>query len=407
MSCQQYDKQISQYLADDLSADQRAALEAHVAQCQHCQRALQAERAIAEQLADMPLKALPDGYAAELRARLVNVKPEKPVKTASKLFSRHRKWLVAIAACLIVALSVVPLLDNIWYETTDKAAYEESALSYGEGMVGGEMSEAKGEVSEMDYNEEVLDDVATVEMSRDAAPKMADDLQARKLIKRGTIELSVVDYDVALDNINGLIGQYSGYVENSTVARHQNNSNSRSFDYRKGYMILRIPSEQFEVVFAQLLKFGEVSYQEQTSEDLTDVYRDTVNEIKNLEVRETALRKIMTQAETVEDIITVEAELSRVRGQINDLTGNLQQWDRLIDMSTIQLTISEQPDAAVVQPIDDDLSSRARRAFVGSLNGITHFLENIFVGIVGLLPIIVPILLIIAIVLAMWRRKKK
>ncbi len=414
MGCQKYKDSIFTYLNDELNQAEQQDFEDHLATCSDCQRELQIESAIAQQLSNSPLKPLPDGYRAELSAKLAQQRKPKQSSKIIAFGKRHQKWLIAAAACLILFVSAPALLDNLGAGMSyDKADSIEEAPQYG-------IMEGGGAVNGIASNEPIDDNNTELKMAdsllntekpaMDQKRDTSADLQARKLVKRANVSLVVTDYDEINQKIEALLGTVNGYVENSNVSVYQRSVANRLIDYRQGNMTLRVPSEQFKAVFQALLQMGEVAYQEQTSEDLTNIYRDTYNEVKNLEVREKALRRIMEKADQIKDIIAVENELSRVRGEINRLTGNLQQWDRLVDMATIHLNVAEKADdSQVVQPIDEGILGRAQRAFVTSMNKLIRVLENTFVGFVGLLPIVIPVIIVILIV---WlviknRRNKK
>ncbi len=412
MSCQKYNDNIFAYLNDELNQAERQDFENHLETCSNCQSELQVETAITAQLKDSALQNLPDGYSAELSARLAQQK--KPAKNNKIIaFSRrYQKWIIAAAACLILFVSAPALLDNLGVSNSYDQAKSEEAPQYGN-MVGGAVENSIESSEVLDGNNaEFKKSALLADTEKPALGEQRDsttDLQARKLVKRGNISLVVTDYDEISQKIEVLLGGANGYIENSNVSVYQRNVANRSIDYRQGNMTLRVPSDQFKTVYQALLQLGEVAYQEQTSEDLTNIYRDTYNEVKNLEVREQALRRIMEKADQIKDIIAVENELSRVRGEINRLTGNLQQWDRLVDMATIHLNVAEQTDdSQVVQPIDEGILGRAQRAFVTSMNKLIRVLENAFVGFVGLLPIVIPVIviIIIALVVIKYRRKK-
>ncbi len=413
MSCKKYKDNIFAYLDDALNQAERLDFEQHIETCSDCQRELQVETAIATQLADSPLQPLPASYSAELSAKLAQQKKPSNSRKVINFSKRYQKWLIAVVACLLLFVSAPVLLDNLGAGRPNDQAKLDEAPQYGN-MVGGSAESGIESAEVFDGNNAEFKKAAPMtDAEKPAMDEQRDtsaDLQARKLVKRGNISLTVTDYDQANQKIEVLLGSVNGYVENSNVSVFQHSVANRVIDYRQGDMILRVPSAQFEAVYRELLQLGKVDYQEQTSEDLTNIYRDTYNEVKNLEVRERALRKIMEKADQIKDIIAVENELSRVRGEINQLTGNLQKWDRLVDMATIHLNVVEKADdSQIVQPIDEGLLGRARRAFVISLNKLIKLLENAFVGFVGLLPIVIPVIVIVLITWAIvkYRRNKK
>ncbi len=413
MRCQQNKDNIFAYLNDELNQTEQRDFENHLETCSDCRRELQLETAIVDQLSNSPVEPLPDGYSAELSAKLAEQRKTSKSSKVIAFSKRYQKWLIAAAAVLLLFISAPALLDNLGTGMSyDKADSIVEETQYG-GMDGGALNDIES-AEVVDGNNAELKMAAP--LANEAKPSIdknhntSVDLQARKLVKRANISLIVTNYDEVSQQIETLLGSVNGYVENSNVSVYQRSVANRSIDYRQGSMILRVPSEQFKSVYQALLQMGKVDYQEQTSEDLTNIYRDTYNEVKNLEVREQALRRIMEKADQIKDIIAVENELSRVRGEINRLTGTLQQWDRLVDMATIRLNLAEKADdSQVVQPIDEGLMGRAKRAFVTSLNQLIKLLENAFVGFVGLLPIVIPV---VVIVLIAWlivknRRNKK
>ncbi len=401
MDCRGYRAKISSYLNDELTAAERVSFDRHRAECSDCRGQLALARALAEELDQLPLEALPIDYNETLKARLAAANQTEDRGNLLDFIRRRQKWLIGLAACVVLVFSL-PLLLDFSVEPTETIA--EDLLD----------NEAKSDVPLVEPGGEyelVDSDRATSLADSDVSPAVRDDLQQRKLIKRGSVDLAVANYDLLLEGVDALLADSGGYIKSSHVGIAQRQVGNRNVDYRQGNLTLCIPSDQFEMVYRRVLTLGEVRFHEQVTEDISNAYRDTVSAVKNLEVRETALRDIMKRATTVDEIITVEAELSRVRAEIDQLTGDLQQWDRLVDMSTINLTIQERVDGgAVIQSFDDDILKRASRAFRANANRLIDLLEVLFVGIIGILPLLLPVVaiaVIVGVVVKVIRRKTR
>ncbi|MCZ7399404.1 MAG: DUF4349 domain-containing protein [Candidatus Methanoperedens sp.] len=105
----------------------------------------------------------------------------------------------------------------------------------------------------------------------------------------------------------------------------------------------------------------------------------------------------MKNASTVKDVLEVERELERVRGEIESLTGRMNYLNQSVEMSTITVNVMEPaPIAGEGWGITDALREAAA-GFIGSVNGLI-----VFTGYI--LPIVVFIALIV--LLARWAKRK-
>ncbi len=200
--------------------------------------------------------------------------------------------------------------------------------------------------------------------------------------------MDIENYDEKLEKIMTMTTKMGGYVEDM--------SSSYQYGYRTenplkmGHVTIRVPQVKFHGVIKTLDELGRITDQNMSSEDITHMYRDIANEVANLEVREAKLREIMDKAEEIKDVLQVENELSRVRGQINDMKGTLIQWDQLVSLSRITINLYEVESLEVyIEPIDNSLITRIRESFINSINDLVYSLENLTILAVALFPFIV------------------
>jgi hypothetical protein len=158
-----------------------------------------------------------------------------------------------------------------------------------------------------------------------------------KIIKTGTLDLVVDSAQESLSNIETLVAEKEGFVQNSTIREHQDGTKS-------GYMTVRVPADNFESSLKEIKSFAVVVERETTSsDDVTEDYIDLSARLKNAQAQEARYTEILDVATTVEEILQIETALGNIRGYIESLTGQLQYLDSLTGFSTITINLSEEP----------------------------------------------------------------
>ena len=98
----------------------------------------------------------------------------------------------------------------------------------------------------------------------------------------------------------------------------------------------------------------------------------------------------MAQAVEIEDILNIENELTRLRGSISSYEKQIQDWEALVDMTTIYVELNEVKNLKpIVEPLDDSLIGKAIEGLIGTVNTIVRGLENLFVWVVSASPYLI------------------
>src|SRR5690606_14566838 len=106
----------------------------------------------------------------------------------------------------------------------------------------------------------------------------------------------------------------------------------------------------------------------------------------------------------LEDVLKVEVELSRVRGEIERMEGRLRVLENLSSLATVTLNVRERTDYSPEPPVAPDFSTRIARAWTGSIGDLRQLGENLVIFAVGVAPWLPLILLVIAIAIVLLRR---
>jgi len=153
-----------------------------------------------------------------------------------------------------------------------------------------------------------------------------------KIIFTGTIDLEVPDFDAAYEQIKGIVASSDGYISNSNII-------TTPAGKRRGTITVRVPQGAFNNILETLSAIGIVQSQYINSQDVTLEYTDLESRIKNLKETEIRLISLLDKAANVTEILEIEKELTRVRGEIEHLQGRLNYLSNKVDLATITITL--------------------------------------------------------------------
>lgn len=182
--------------------------------------------------------------------------------------------------------------------------------------------------------------------------------QRRIIIRTVDMLLVVPDVAASLDEISDLAKRFEGWVVSS----------DRSLTHR-GSISIRIPSDKLDEVILLLRGLAEeVESEVSTSRDVTDEYVDLQSRLTNQRATEGALLKLLDRAETVEEALNVQRELTRVQEEIERMLGRIKFLEETSAFSliTVQLKLapSEMPvDAGDDQTVSTRIPARFRATF--------------------------------------------
>lgn len=270
--------------------------------------------------------------------------------------------------------------------SSNTAAYEGIAADTAAYDTGGyALNDAVAMAEEVEYE---YDDM--LESGEGAAEASKNALAGRKLIKNVNLNVETEQFDVLLPSLENRVAALGGYIEDmSSYSRNDNYSS----DYigtkylRYANMTVRMPKENLDVFLDEV---GEQSNIVSRSENVTDVtlqYVDLESHKKALTTEQDRLLELMEQAQTVEDIITIEGRLSEVRYQIESMESQLRTYDNKIDYSTIYLSIDEVERYTPTEEITT--GERIRNGFMDSVRGVGRGLSNFAIWFVINIPYLV------------------
>ena len=220
----------------------------------------------------------------------------------------------------------------------------------------------------------------------------------RKLIRNVNLSLQTKEFDTVLDNMSQKVKDLGGYIQDSSVwGSSSDYSSSRSASYT-----LRIPSDKLDEFIDVVETLGNVTYKNESVDDVTLRYVDVDSHKKALETEQERLLALLEKAENVEDIITIENRLSDVRYELENYESQIRLLDNQIDYSTVYVDISEVSRVTDTgkQGFFEEVASR----FSDSVYVVLMGLRGFAIGILGSLPILVVWGVILAVVVILLRK---
>jgi len=229
---------------------------------------------------------------------------------------------------------------------------------------------------------------AAAEPAQSLSPAQPAD--RRKVIHTGRIELVVAGYDEARSKIDALLNDAGGYIDSTRVNRHRGAVSAAT-------LVVRIPSGAFASLLPRLAQLGEVTGEATDAADVTDQYVDTEARLASAQQLEKRLLELATARNaTIDQVLAVERELARVRGEIEGYQGHLKQWSDRVALSTltIELMTRSAELAGAVRPSLGSQSSSALRASLTAMCDFAGWLAVVLIALLPWLVVAVPVFLV-------------
>ena len=206
-------------------------------------------------------------------------------------------------------------------------------------------------------------------------------LDNRSIIYTGWITVRVSDVDQAARAATELAERYGGFVGGDR------RSGSAGAQDAQAELELRIPADEFTAAVDELAGLGEEEAREIRTEDVTEEVVDLATRIATAEASVARTRALMERAESIDDIVRVEAELSEREAALASLQARQRRLADLTTLSTITATLL----ARSATPAAEPDGSGFLAGLAAGWRGFTGSLTVLLTGFGVLLPWLVAI----------------
>ncbi|MFI5621926.1 DUF4349 domain-containing protein [Nocardioides sp. NPDC051685] len=174
-------------------------------------------------------------------------------------------------------------------------------------------------------------EVAAPDADDAAAPNQA--VMKASIISTGSVALSAKDVGKTRTQVQHVSDRYAGQVT------EQETSDSDDGGPRHARMVLRIPSKSFDEAMADLEDTATLVDSNTTSTDVTTEVVDTEVRVKNARTSIERIRTLLSRAERIGDVISIESELARREADLNSLLAQQAALEDQTSLSTITVNI--------------------------------------------------------------------
>ncbi|MGH8094355.1 MAG: DUF4349 domain-containing protein, partial [Chthoniobacterales bacterium] len=371
---------------DQLSNDERAAFEQHLAACPACHALQQEEKNMNQLLENTLAKESADPAFEERMVRRFRDGAPAPasglIALLTKLMRMRATQIAAVAAVLLTLVQVgkmltgegraVPLpearmaITHVMSRDEEKSRPEQDltaslraraaegaapmakAFPSTDALANGGLDSDKPLVpaappltAEQRQNQGDLNNRGAAGASGQPAsdvtpgPVPATPADNRKLIRNAQLELQVTNYEEATQRLTSFAAEAHGFVATQSSSKLPNGK-------LQGTIVIKVLPENLESFLQKARGLGNLKNQTLGTEDVTKAYFDTDARLRNAKRMEERLLDILkTKTGKVSDLLQVEKELGRVREQIEQMHGELKYYDALVQYATVTISLAE------------------------------------------------------------------
>jgi len=222
----------------------------------------------------------------------------------------------------------------------------------------------------------------------------------RRLVYRADVDLVVEHFDPLPEQVETAVREHDGFVSASNVT----GSPGRP---RSGRWTVRVPVDRFSEFLAAVRLLGEVRSINSTSDDVTAEFYDIEARIRNKQQEEERLLKLLAEATgKLEEVLAVERELSRVRGEIEQAQGRLRMLKDVTELTTVTVSVTEIKN--YVPEEAPTYMTRLRRALTSSTVAAVATIQTLSLVAVALVPWLpIPLVLVLAVLMLRRLRRRR
>jgi hypothetical protein len=403
-------EEVMAFLDGELAETEAQAVSAHLDRCAECADLAERFRSTSESLAQWTVPPVPSSLEEAVMNEATYVAaghvPTRPSLNLRLSMWSWKHWALGGGGVLATALILLAGSSAILFHSNrlakQRVAYPESATT------------------EAYYQAQATDQPAALEPRQSAVfgaagalrfPALAQAAKASAERRGGgggaaraespaapapmiarSVSLSIVvkDFAAARASLDLILARHRGYAAQLTAATQENAPRSLQAS-------LRIPAPELAAALAELKTLGRMQNETQSGEEVTQQHADLAARLQNSRETEERLRAILEQRTgRIEDVLQVEQEIARVRGEIEQMEAEQQALEHRVEFASVDLQLTEEYKAEL-NPPSASVSNRLHNAFVAGLRnaaetvlGIVLFLEEdgpvllIWLAILGL-----------------------
>ncbi|HEU5303028.1 MAG TPA: DUF4349 domain-containing protein [Gemmatimonadales bacterium] len=192
------------------------------------------------------------------------------------------------------------------------------------------------------------------------------DPAARLIIRTGQASIEVDSLEPAMAELRRIVQRVGGFVADASIQSGRN-------QLRTATLELKVPASRFDDLTEGLEPLGRLQFVNVGAEDVSEEFVDLTARVANGRRLEDRLVELLrTRTGKLQDVLSVERELARVREEIERMEGRLRFLKASAQLSTLSVSLYEPAPILASHPgrsVIAEAFKTAWRNFVGVLAG--------------------------------------
>jgi hypothetical protein len=193
------------------------------------------------------------------------------------------------------------------------------------------------------------------------------DPTSRLIIRTGQASIEVDSLESSMAQLRRIVQRVGGFVADASVQSGRN-------QIRSATLQLKVPASRFDELTEGLEPLGRLQFVNVGAEDVSEEFVDLTARVANGRRLEDRLIELLrTRTGKLQDVLSVERELARVREEIERMEGRLRFLKTSAQLSTLSVNLFEPPPLVASHPgrsVIGEAFKTAWRNFVGLMAGV-------------------------------------
>jgi hypothetical protein len=396
-------EELMAYLDGELSPDRAAETASHLESCKECQTLVADLGGVSQKLIEWRIEA-PEPILSQRLAEELHRRQEGKVgglvsgRKAQMSFLSGRGLLLAGGLAAIIVIMIAIFTPNL---LRSRKAAEESAraarqrhqqavanLSPGPDRYAPKAARSRvaggldlyATDGEIDVNGNGVGSIGKLQTNQlESEKSQVAAINGPMIVRTAELSLTTKEFDHARATVEEILKRHKGYVGELNV-----NTSSGSARSLRGE--LRLPASQLDAALADFKVLGRVEGESQSGEEVTQKYVDLEARLANSKHTEQRLSDmLLNRTGKLSDVLAVEMQISRVRGEIEQMEAERKQLKNQVDYATLTITVNEDYKAEL-KVVPPSTSTQIRNAAVEGYRNLVDGLLGVFLWLLSVLP---------------------
>jgi Domain of unknown function (DUF4349) len=404
-------EEIMAHVDGELSGVYSDLVGGHIAECEECQKTAGEFQRDKKVMLNWRVESLPERVIGNI---LSHPLLENAGKT-SRRFLPHipvwTKWAAgtALAAMVILVLGQrselglskvepkVQLQGAAAYSLARNESREQLLQRYKQAL---EMKERAALSASLERDDQDKASIFVSESGKNIIPPAAEPGVAPMIARTVSLNIVVKDFAAARGSLDAILARHHGYAGELTVNTTENSPRTLNAS-------LRVPAPELAVALNELKALGRVENESQSGEEVSQQHADLMARLNNSRETEQRMQAILQQRTgKISDVLEVEQEIARVRGEIEQMEAELKSMEHRVDFATVNLNLSDVYQAQLTTPYS--VGTRLRNGFVTGYHNAAETLLGVALFFIEAGPsLLIWVVLVGLPVLFVWRRYRR